>query len=87
LNGALAQSWLNALAEPARGGYRRYLGWTLALLPVPKDWLRARDILSPLGAAARAGCPPTELELIDACLEAYDINRSLVAPLIAWSMA
>jgi hypothetical protein len=86
LNSPLAQAWLNALAEPARGGYRRYLGWTLALLPVPRDWLRARDILAPLGAAARNGGAPTNLELMDACLAAYGVNRSLVAPLVAWSM-
>jgi hypothetical protein len=85
LNSPLARAWLNALAEPARGGYRRYLGWTLALLPVPTNWLRAREILAPLAAAARDGHPPTNLELLDACLDAYGINRSLVAPLVAWS--
>ena len=35
LNGPLARAWLDALAEPARGGYRRYLGWTMSLLPIP----------------------------------------------------
>jgi hypothetical protein len=86
LNSPLAQAWLNALAEPARGGYRRYLGWTLGLLPVPTDWLRARDILAPLGAAARDGHPPTDHELLDACLVAYGVSRSIVAPLVAWSL-
>jgi hypothetical protein len=52
---------------------------------MPTDWLRARDILAPLAAAARDGHPPTDLELLDACLDAYGINRSLVAPLVAWS--
>ena len=87
LNSPLAQAWLNALAEPARGGYRRYLGWTIALLPTPRDWLRARDLLAPLGAAARAGNPPSDLELMDACLAAYGIARSQVAPLVAWTKA
>jgi hypothetical protein len=86
LNSPLAQAWLNALAEPARGGYKRYLGWTLALLPLPDDWLRARDVLAPLGAAARDGHPPTSHDLMDACLEAYGVSRSLVAPLVAWNM-
>jgi hypothetical protein len=61
------------------------LGWTLALLPVPADWLRARDILAPLGDAASAGRAPTSHELIDACVAAYEVDASSVAPLIAWS--
>jgi len=85
LNSPLARAWLNALAEPARGGYRRYLGWTLSLLPVPSDWLRARDMLAPLAAAARDGNPPSDHELLDACLGAYGIGRAAVAPLVAWS--
>ena len=32
LNSPLARAWLDAIAEPARGGYHRYLGWTLSLL-------------------------------------------------------
>ncbi len=32
----LADAWCSALAEPARGGYRRHLAWTLALFPVPR---------------------------------------------------
>ncbi|HWH51856.1 MAG TPA: DNA methyltransferase, partial [Gemmatimonadaceae bacterium] len=31
LNSAVARAWLNAIAEPARGGYRRYFGWTMSL--------------------------------------------------------
>lgn len=45
LNCDLIANWLNALAEPARGGYRRYLGWTVGQLPIPRDWPRARAIL------------------------------------------
>lgn len=45
LNSGLAAAWINAIAEPARGGYRRYLGWTVGLLPLPRDWRRARAIL------------------------------------------
>lgn len=83
LNGPLARAWLNALAEPARGGYRRYLGWTLSLLPTPRDWERARAALAPLGERAVSGRPPSESELLRASLEAYGLRRE-VAPLVAW---
>ena len=29
LNSPLAAAWLNAVAEPARGGWHRYLAWTV----------------------------------------------------------
>jgi hypothetical protein len=85
LNGAIARAWLAALAEPARGGYHRYLGWTLALLPVPADWPRARNILAPLAERALHACPPGEVELLEASLEAYQLPRAATAPLVAWS--
>ncbi|HJU66342.1 MAG TPA: DNA methyltransferase, partial [Gemmatimonadaceae bacterium] len=34
LNSPLAAAWLSLLAEPARGGYHRYLAWTMSLLPL-----------------------------------------------------
>ncbi|MGH9418996.1 MAG: Eco57I restriction-modification methylase domain-containing protein, partial [Thermoanaerobaculia bacterium] len=46
LNSPLSAAWLNVIAEPARGGYHRYLGWTVSLLPVPRDWRRAASILA-----------------------------------------
>jgi hypothetical protein len=85
LNGPLARAWLDALAEPARGGYHRYLGWTLSLLPVPTDWARARRILSPLAERAVRECPPSDVELMEASLDAYGLRRSAVAPLVAWA--
>ncbi|MDB4873651.1 MAG: hypothetical protein JWM41_97 [Gemmatimonadetes bacterium] len=84
LNGPLARAWLNAIAEPARGGYRRYLGWTLSLLPMPTDWERARAVLAPLGERGRRGQPPSDSELFDASLDAYGVLRDCVAPLVAW---
>ena len=75
LNGPLARAWLDALAEPARGGYRRYLGWTMSLLPVPSDWNRARDILASLGEAGARGEAPSDQELLDAALAAYGAER------------
>ncbi|HEX3865533.1 MAG TPA: N-6 DNA methylase, partial [Gemmatimonadaceae bacterium] len=84
LNGPLARSWLAALAEPARGGYHRYLGWTLSQLPVPGDWNRAREVLAPLGARGRLSVAPRDSELFDAALEAFGVRRHDVAPLVAW---
>ena len=87
LNGPVARAWLDAVAEPARGGYKRYFGWTMSLLPVPADWSRARAVLAPLGERARCGSPPSELELLDAALAAYGLEAEVVAPLVAWTSA
>ena len=86
LNSALASAWLGVLAEPARGGYRRYLGWTLALFPLPADWERARETLAPLGELAAAGNAPSDPELLDAVTRAYGVRLSHVAALLDWSI-
>jgi len=83
-NSSIAAAWLDALAEPARGGYRRYLGWTTALLPIPASWGRARALLAPLGQRACEGEPPGADELLTAALQAYGIARSDVLPLLRW---
>jgi hypothetical protein len=84
LSTALAAAWLNALAEPARGGYRRYLAWTMALLPVPDDWPRARTLLAECltsdGPARRA-----DPRLLSAALRAYRLRHVDLAPLLAWN--
>jgi hypothetical protein len=85
LNSALAAAWLGAIAEPARGGYRRFLAWTVARLPVPDDWARARDILAPLGENGFAGAPPARQDLLEAALDAYRVRRSTMAPLLEWT--
>ncbi|HYC52407.1 MAG TPA: N-6 DNA methylase [Gemmatimonadaceae bacterium] len=77
LNSPLSAAWLNAIAEPARGGYRRYLGWTVGLLPIPVDWPRARDIL----ADAAGG---DDDALIEASVRAYGLKRLTVTPLLLW---
>ena len=84
LNGPLVSAWLNTIAEPARGGYRRYLGWTMSLLPIPKDWRRARDLLAPLGERAMLGDVPPQNELLDAALGAYALELRDVQPLLSW---
>ena len=84
LNGPLAAAWLNAIAEPARGGWHRYLAWTVSLLPLPRDWARARDLLAPLTERALLGKPPSSAELLVAACRAYRVRETDVAPLIAW---
>jgi hypothetical protein len=84
LNGPLAHAWLDALAEPARGGYRRFLGWTVSLLPVPRDWSRARRGLAPLGARATAHGGVSDVALLEAAADAYKVEQADVAALVAW---
>jgi hypothetical protein len=84
LNSPVAAAWLNAVAEPARGGWHRYLAWTVELLPLPRDWPRARTLLAPIAERALLGQPPTAEELIIACCQAYRLRREDVAPLVAW---
>jgi hypothetical protein len=84
LNSSAAAAWLNALAEPARGGYRRYLGWTVALLPMPRDWERARALLAPLAMQAAAGREPDEEELLHAVARTYRVRPAELEPLLAW---
>jgi hypothetical protein len=87
LNSAIAEAWLAALAEPARGGYRRFLGWTMSLLPLPADWERARSALAPLARGALRGeFSPGELRdvLLQETLGAYGLCHDDLAPLLAW---
>ncbi len=87
LNSPLAASWLGALAEPARGGYRRLLAWTVALLPVPDDWARARRMLAPLGERALDGAAPAPAELYEAVCQAYRVRPAILAPLLDWTQS
>jgi hypothetical protein len=86
LNSPVAAAWLAAIAEPARGGYHRYLGWTLARLPMPEDWAHAVDILVPLARAALAGTPPSAAEAADATIRAYRVRPSDIAALLTWCL-
>jgi hypothetical protein len=85
LNSPIAAAWLNALAEPARGGYRRYLGWTVALLPIPRDWGRARGLLAPIGVRAATGDEPDGSQLLRAVARAYRQRLTDLEPLLAWT--
>jgi hypothetical protein len=84
LNSSIAAAWLGVLAEPARGGYHRYLAWTMSLLPLPRDWPRARALLAPLAERAALGDHPAAGELDAAVLRAYRVRPADVAPLLAW---
>jgi len=85
LNSPLAAAWLAVVAEPARGGYHRYLGWTVALLPLPADWSAAAPPLAELGARASAGRSVSDATLLAAALAAYGLTEAAVAPLVAWN--
>ncbi len=84
LNSPLAAAWLSVVAEPARGGYHRYMAWTVGRLPVPRDWARAREVLGPLGERASRGERVGPSELVDAAVRAFRVRASTVIELIAW---
>lgn len=85
LNSPPMIAWLAALAEPARGGYHRYMSWTLALMPLPTSWTRARDALAPLARRARAGELLSAEELTEVTCWCHGVNPSAIAPLLAWA--
>jgi hypothetical protein len=85
LNSPVAAAWLDVVAEPARGGYHRYLAWTVALLPIPADWPRARALLAPLAERALRGDAPSSAELCAAALRAYRVRATTMAPLLTWA--
>jgi len=87
LNSPIVAAWLNALAEPARGGYRRYLGWTVSQMPLPTDWSAARDKLAPIADRAINGAPPDADTLLAAVLKAYHLRERDVEPLLLWNCA
>lgn len=100
LTSSVANAWLGVLAEPARGGFRRFLGWTVAALPVPRDWPRAVRLLEAFGKAlsrasphrgpilppATAHDPVTTAALEAAVLQAYQLPASLISPLMEWHL-
>jgi hypothetical protein len=85
LNSSVGAAWLGALAEPARGGYRRYMGWTCARFPIPAAWDDARALLAPIGRAAATGDQPDAWTLTERVLQAYGVRHAVVAPLLSWN--
>jgi hypothetical protein len=86
LNTPLAAAWLGILAGSALDGLRRRWGGDVALLPVPRDWSRAREILAPLGERAAHGELLTADELHGASLQAYRLHPRSVEPLLIWDI-
>ncbi|MEX1185993.1 MAG: DNA methyltransferase [Gemmatimonadaceae bacterium] len=84
LNSDLAAAWLNLVAEPARGGYHRYLGWTMALLPLPRDWSAACATLPAVARSMMDGGGDSR-ELLEVVLGAYCVRFADVEPLLAWT--
>ena len=86
LNSPLASAWLSVVAEQARGGYRRYLGWTMSLFPIPQRWTDCRDSLAALGKLATANPRDARTgEILDAAIASYDLRRKEIDPLLAWT--
>ncbi len=84
LNSPVAAAWLSVLAEPARGGYRRFLGWTCARFPVPAAWESARAPLAELGVALARGQSIDPWTMTEAALAAYRVRHGEIAPLLSW---
>jgi len=85
LNSPLAAAWLDLVAEPARGGYRRYFAWTVALLPLPRPWSRARQALAGVMSRALAGEVPQPRELHEIACAAYGLRVADAEALISWT--
>lgn len=85
LNSPLVCAWLSLIAEPAQGAYNRYLGWTMSLLPVPRDWDRHRRGLSEIYERAAAGNPPSSRELFVRTLKVYGLAENDVQDMMAWT--
>lgn len=86
LNSPVAGAWLAAIAEPARGGYHRYLGWTVARLPLPRDWPRAVALLAPLAREAMRGSAPDDATLTAAVAKAFRVRHADIAALLVWCL-
>ncbi|NIN71260.1 MAG: hypothetical protein GTO46_04845 [Gemmatimonadetes bacterium] len=68
LNSTVARAYLKAIAERATGGYFRFLGWTVALLPFPEEpdaAVRMRCIELSRHAHAGGGLETAERQRLD----------------------
>jgi hypothetical protein len=86
LRSTLVAAWLRAVAEPARGGYQRHLGWTMGMLPLPADWSTARDRLACFAVAdGNVAHDPTCRE--EAVVASYGIDARELRPLLEWNLS
>jgi hypothetical protein len=68
LNSTVARAYLKAIAERAAGGYFRFLGWTVALLPFPeKPDAALRKAIAALSRSAhqKRGLEPDDRRRLD----------------------
>ncbi|MES2525384.1 MAG: N-6 DNA methylase [Gemmatimonadota bacterium] len=84
LTSPICGAWLDTLAEPARGGFRRFLGWTVAALPVPAGWSEARNALAVIGERAAHGVAVDRDLHIVTVASAYGLTVRDVQPLLDW---
>lgn len=84
LTSPIAAAWLDAIAEPARGGWRRFLGWTVGALPIPENWPEARVPLARLWRAQQGNSPPSPEEHLAVVAAAYGIPLRSLIPLLNW---
>jgi hypothetical protein len=56
----------------------------VAALPVPRDWLRARTLLAPIGQRLARHELVTTTELEHAVADAYDVPLRQLTPLLEW---
>ncbi|MBL0169996.1 MAG: N-6 DNA methylase [Gemmatimonadaceae bacterium] len=86
LGSTVAAGWFETLAEPARGGFRRFMGWTVATLPVPTNWTTARYPLADLGRRRAAGESIAVDQYESAIAAAYGIPLRHLEPLMRWAL-
>lgn len=84
LTSPVAAAWLDVIAEPARGGWRRFLGWTVAALPVPSNWERARVLLSEHKPSPDKGDDAAKRGHAEVVANAYEIPLEQLMPLLDW---
>jgi hypothetical protein len=84
LTSPVAAAWLDVIAEPARGGWRRFLGWTVAALPVPANWDAARGPLANFWKLQQSGPAPSPEQHVAVVAAAYDLPMQSLLPLLNW---
>jgi hypothetical protein len=85
INSPLLAAWLSLITEPAQGGYSRYMGWTMAMLPIPRRWDQCKSGLARISREAHAGTPPSPSELFCKSLRAFELQEDDVQDLMIWT--
>jgi methylase of polypeptide subunit release factors len=85
INSPLIAAWLSLVAEPAQGGYNRYMGWTMAMLPIPRRWDQCKTSLARLSRDAHSGKPPSASDLFNKSLHAFGLQEDDVQDLMIWT--